>query len=181
MSSTVLNLEWRAPKCLLSSELLLNLGITILQRNSPKYGSFTSFRRNFTNVIGLPFKIISLRVSLWFYCTNFYRWNIQNWKYMTIDFIMIHPKLKIHECRWGCVFSTHIESTLSSHINISFVSCVHFQNHSALLTLFACQKMLLCDRKISLKTFELIEGRKTIYATTFDNKIVHCSFSTMKN
>ena len=93
---------------------------------------------------------------------------------------MIHPKLKIHECRWGCVFSTHIESTLSSHINISFVSCVHFQNHSALLTLFACQKMLLCDRKISLKTFELIEGRKTIYATTFDNKIVHCSFSTMK-
>ena len=36
--------------------------------------------------------------------------------------------------------------------------------------------MLLCDRKISLKTFELIEGRKTIYATTFDNEIVHCSF-----
>ena len=99
---------------------------------------------------------------------------------MTVDFIMIHPKLKIHECRWGCVFSTHIESTLSSHINISFVSCVHFQNHSALLTLFACQKMLLCDRKISLKTLELIEGRKTIYATTFDNKIVHRSFSTMK-
>ena len=99
---------------------------------------------------------------------------------MTVDFIMIHPKLKIHECRWGCVFSTHIESTLSSHINISFVSCVHFQNHSALLTLFACQKMLLCDRKISLKTFELIEGRKTIYASTFYNKIVHRSFSTMK-
>ena len=99
---------------------------------------------------------------------------------MTVDFIMIHPKFKIHECRWWCVFSTHIESTLSSHINISFVSCVHFQNHSALLTLFSCQKMLLCDRKISLKTFELIEGRKTIYATTFDNKIVHRSFSTMK-
>ena len=99
---------------------------------------------------------------------------------MTVDFIMIHPKLKIHECRWGCVFSTHIESTLSSHINISFVTYVHFQNHSALLTLFACQKMLLCDRKISLKTLELIEGRKTIYATTFDNKIVHRSFSTMK-
>ena len=109
--------------------------------------------------------------SLWFYCANFYRRNIQHWKYMTANFIMIHPSLKIHECRWWCVFSTHIESTLSSHINISFVSCVHFQNHSALLTLFACQKMLLCDRKISLKTFELIEGRKTIYATTFDNKI----------
>ena len=40
--------------------------------------------------------------------------------------------------------------------------------------------MLLCDRKISLKTFELIEGRKTIYASTFYNKIVHRSFSTMK-
>ena len=41
--------------------------------------------------------------------------------------------------------------------------------------------MLLCDGKISIKTFELIEGRKTIYATMFVNKIVHCSFSNMKN
>ena len=115
--------------------------------------------------------------SLWFYCMNFYRWNIQNWKYMTADFIMIHPKLKIHECRWWCVFSTLIQSTSSPDINISFVSCVHFQNHSALLNLLACQKMLLCDGKISIKTFELIEGRKIM----FDNKIVHCSFSNMKN
>ena len=78
-------------------------------------------------------------------------------------------------------FSTLIESTSSPDINISFVSCVHLQNDSALLNLLACQKVLLCDGKISIKAFELIEVRKTIYATMFDNKIVHCSFSNMKN
>ena len=102
-----------------------------------------------------------------------------------------HPKLKIHDYRFYndtskientrvpamVRFSTLIESTSSPDINISFVSCVHFQNHSALLNLLACQKMLLCDGKISIKTFELIEGRKIM----FDNKIVHCSFSNMKN
>ena len=106
-----------------------------------------------------------------------------------------HPKLKIHDCRFYndtskientrvpamVRFSILIESTSSPDINISFVSCVHFQNHSALLNLFSCQKLLICDSKISIKTFELIEGRKKIYATMFDNKIVHCSFSNMKN
>ena len=56
-----------------------------------------------------------------------------------------HPKLKIHDCRFYndtfkientrvpvmVRFSTLIQSTSSPDINIFFVSCVHFQNHSA--------------------------------------------------
>lgn len=35
---------------------------------------------------------------------------------------------------------------------------------------------------MSIETFELIEGIKSMYATyMFDKEIVHCSFSAMKN